>query len=256
VKRRFGFTLIELLVVISIIALLMAVLMPALQEAREQGKRAVCLSNLKQLSLAWMMYADDNQGRIVNGMTSLKLVDGGKEEPWIYWPIDAPTVIKTQEQQIDLIKQGALFKYCQDVKVYRCPVARRGRMRTYSIVDSMNGYEGTLIPGSKEHQVKNLLQIRSPATRVVFVDDIWMDWCSWSLFYDRESWFNPPPARHSGGTTWGFADGHSEYWKWKDPRTLEYSWDWVITSPYQPGNEDLHRTQRAVWGELGYKPSR
>jgi len=62
-----GFTLIELLVVIAIIAVLMAILMPALNRAREQGKRAACLSNLKQMTLSWIMYADDNDDRIVNG---------------------------------------------------------------------------------------------------------------------------------------------------------------------------------------------
>src|SRR5512139_987427 len=62
-----GFTLIELLVVIAVIAILMAILMPALNRAREQGRRAGCLSNLKNLTLAWIMYADDNEDKLVNG---------------------------------------------------------------------------------------------------------------------------------------------------------------------------------------------
>ena len=66
-KRYNGFTLIELLVVIAVIAVLMAILMPVLNRAREQGKRSACLSNLKQLRLAWTMYADDNDGKILNG---------------------------------------------------------------------------------------------------------------------------------------------------------------------------------------------
>ena len=66
-RSEAGFTLVELLVVIAIIALLMAVLLPALNKAREHGKRAVCLSNLKQLTLAWLNYASANNDKIVNG---------------------------------------------------------------------------------------------------------------------------------------------------------------------------------------------
>ncbi len=69
-KRSKGFTLIELLVVIAIIAILMAILMPALNRAREQGKRAACLNNLRQLQLAWIAYAGDNDDRIINGEAS------------------------------------------------------------------------------------------------------------------------------------------------------------------------------------------
>ena len=64
-----AFTLIELLVVIAIIALLMAILIPVLHRAREQGARAACLSNLRQLTLAWLLYAEDNDTKIVNGST-------------------------------------------------------------------------------------------------------------------------------------------------------------------------------------------
>lgn len=67
--RDRGFTLIELLVVIAVIAVLMAILMPALHRAREQGQRAACLSNLKQLTVAWVLYADENDDKIVHGPT-------------------------------------------------------------------------------------------------------------------------------------------------------------------------------------------
>ena len=87
-RTRKAFTLIELLVVIAIIAILMAVLMPALNRAREGGKRAACLSNLKQLALAWNMYADENDDRLVNGATGFSNAnqswgDHRKELSWI-----------------------------------------------------------------------------------------------------------------------------------------------------------------------------
>src|SRR5210317_1700537 len=76
-NKHGGFTLIELLVVIAIIAILMAILMPALNRVREQGKRMVCLGNLKQMGLAWIMYADENDGKLVNGAIGFSDQDTG-----------------------------------------------------------------------------------------------------------------------------------------------------------------------------------
>jgi len=81
-RRKIGFTLIELLVVIAIIAVLMAILMPALNRVREQGKRSTCLSNLKQLTLAWIMYADENDDNLVNGDTGEYSIHQN-ETPWV-----------------------------------------------------------------------------------------------------------------------------------------------------------------------------
>ena len=75
---------------------------------------------------------------------------------------------------------------------------------------------------------------------------------TWGVLYSEEGWIDPPPKLHNNGTTFGYADGHSEYRKWKDPRTPETTWD--DRNVPQPGNEDLHEVQRAVWGGLGYKP--
>ncbi|MHC4705150.1 MAG: type II secretion system protein [Planctomycetota bacterium] len=75
--KQKGFTLIELLVVIAIIAILMAILMPALNRVREQGKRIVCESNLKTLTLSWIMYADENDGKIANGAGGFHYVRSG-----------------------------------------------------------------------------------------------------------------------------------------------------------------------------------
>jgi prepilin-type N-terminal cleavage/methylation domain-containing protein/prepilin-type processing-associated H-X9-DG protein len=245
-----GFTLIELLVVIAIIAILMAILMPVLHKAREQGKRAVCLHNLEQLTIAWIMYADDNEDKIVNGNTG---VGSDCHDPydetkrcWVCWPES-----DSQKDKIKAIKDGLLFSYCPNVKLYKCPTGIRGEMRTYSIVDAMNG--APVIPGTKGLVIKNRMKIRRPGERFVFVDEGRTTPVSWTVYYDRESWWDPVPIRHGNGTNFSFADGHSEYWKWRDKRTIKFGR--VPVENPQPGNEDLHKVQKAAWGRLGYTPS-
>ena len=245
-----GFTLIELLVVIAIIALLMAILIPALNRAREQGKRAACLHNLKGLVLAWIMYTDDNDGRLVRG-------NAGNDDGWVRrigtLPIEEPI-----EEQLDAIRNGLLFEYAKMAKLYRCPVAKRNEMRTYSTVHSMNGAKFT---GSGD-VYKKLSEIRRPGERLVFLDDYGEDWdACWAVWYTQPSWWNPIPMRHHGGTTLAFAEGHCEWWGWRDQRTIDYGNEpWAVSeSPggvakLQPGNVDLMKLQKAAWGTLGYEP--
>jgi len=266
-KVRTGFTLIELLVVIAIIAILMAILIPALNRVREQGKRAVCLSNVKQLGLAWVLYADDNDDRIVNGNTGApgQSPIPHDEDGWVHWAGYSDET--TEENQVGAIKAGALFSYVKTEKMYKCPTGLRGEMRTYAIVDSMNGW-----PSPGNPQIKRRIQLIHPGDRAVFLDEGWVTFASWSVPYDREAWWgstvttpgilagdnrhkDPPPVRHGNGTTFSFGDGHSEYWKWQDKRTIDYGMMKVGANPSQPGNPDLHRVQRAVWGGLGYTPT-
>ena len=259
-----GFTLIELWVVIAVIAVLMAILMPALAKAREQGKRAVCLVNLRQLNLAWTLYADDNANRIVNANTGRpgESPIPSNEDGWVHW---AGYSDQTSDQaQVQAIKEGALFRYIKNQRLYECPSGFRGEMRTYAIVDGMNGWPGTA------PTVKNRMKIARPSERVVFIDEGWVTFASWSVPYDRESWWGAtavaggilanrnsdcPPVRHGQGTAFSYADGRSEYWKWRDPRTIAYGLMTAGSNPVQPGNVDLHRVQQAVWGKLGYAPT-
>ena len=239
--KRKAFTLVELLVVIAIIAILMAILMPVLKRAKEQAKRAVCLNNLRQLTLAWIIYADENDDKIVGA-------NPGRDDAWV---------------RIWDPRSGLLYRYCPDVKLYKCPTGIRGEVVTYAIVDAMNGYDA--MPGTADQMIKSKDRIRRSGERLVFLDEGWLSPNSWTVWYDKEWWWDQITARHGDGTNFSFADGHSEYWKWKDPRTIEIARmdydDWQSTGrhsddlAFSPGNPDLHRVQKAAWGKLGYTPT-
>jgi prepilin-type N-terminal cleavage/methylation domain-containing protein/prepilin-type processing-associated H-X9-DG protein len=259
---RRAFTLIELLVVIAIIGLLMAILMPALQRAPEQGRRVVCLSNRRELTRAWIMYGDDNDGKIVNGM-------GGEDRPderaWVNrcWASDYGAGGQMPEdQQRQAIRDGALFPYRVEEELYCCPTGYRGEMVTYAVMDSMNGKPRT---GTKEPGVwvKNRADMPHPPRRAVLIDEGWVTPDSFAVHYTQESWWDDPSVRHGDGTTLSFADGHVEYWKWRGTDTIKMGRDRERGHPgngYSPstpeGFADLYKVQRATWGRLGYTPSR
>ena len=247
--RSKAFTLIELLVVIAIIALLMSILMPSLKLAKEQGQRTLCLFNVKSLTLAWMLYAQENDEKIPPGWTS----DGG----WIRAvsghysnPEDA-----SPELQLEALETGVLFPYMETTKVYRCPIAMKNELRTYSLTHAMNGFAGSPI-------VTKITQINSPGNRIVFLDDYIYDWDACWMIENApaERWWNITPIRHgSGGNVFSFADGHSKFWKWKDQRTIdlaercnEDNLNGIKNAGYNEehlGNVDLLRVQKAVWGK-------
>jgi prepilin-type N-terminal cleavage/methylation domain-containing protein/prepilin-type processing-associated H-X9-DG protein len=259
-KRR-AFTLIELLTVITIIAVLIAILLPSLQRAREQGKRVACLNNLRELTLAWIMYTDDNDGRIVNGMGG---IDRPKEKAWVgkCWASDYGTGGQLLEaEQLKAIREGSLFPYCKNEKLYRCPTGYQGEMLTYAVMDSMNGMprEGTEKMGI---WIQNRMNIPEPINRAVFIDEGWVTPDSFAVHYTQEKWWDDPPVRHGDGTTLSFADGHEEYWKWKGVDTIKMGRDRERGHPgnnYSPqtpqGFWDLYEMQKSTWGDLGYTPS-
>jgi prepilin-type N-terminal cleavage/methylation domain-containing protein len=248
-----GFTLVELLVVIAIIALLMAVLMPALSRAREQGKRVVCLYYQRQMTSAWLMYADDFSDKIVCGDANEYWIQGAylpggvhyNEIPWCYDDWATTDINKRKE----LMQRGALYKYVKNVKAYKCPRAEAIETRSFSIVDSMNGY----VPGGMDTGailIKNRQQIKKAYERIVFADDGGAEgqtMGAWSIFVNTASWWDPPAARRGDGITYSFADAHAEYKKWKNPSTLDFAKRKVGGAVAVP-RDDLRWAQKGVWG--------
>ncbi|GAF81772.1 unnamed protein product, partial [marine sediment metagenome] len=178
------------------------------------------------------------------------------EIPWVEQDWASGTVRKSVPEQKIAIMNGALFPYAKNVKLYRCPVAFAGEVRTYSVVDAMNAdnYNGGPM-------LKMRAEIKRAGERCVFVDDSGATPVGgWSIYYKRPSWRDEPPLRHGNGANWAFADGHSEYWKWKNPdtRTFNSSNDGagdVWKAVDRPGDVDIYRAQKAAWGKLGYTPT-
>lgn len=287
-RKTRAFTLIELLVVIAIIAILMAVLMPALKRAKEQGKRAVCLSNLKQLQLAWSMYADENDDKVVNGEAyggqdgTAPIPTGGHHKGEQWWTGDDirdfwAGTSHPPELQKRAIRAGALWPYTKKEELYRCPTGVSGEMRTYTITDAINGLyrAGTRNASSNTGVrvgrtvlwVKKRTDIVSPgpAQRIVFLDEGRITPDSYATHYQTESWWDPPFVRHGDGTNVSFADGHADYWKFMGAKTLETGKLAAVSGldahplhQMRPESDDdfqdLYRMQKAVWGALGYSP--
>jgi len=292
-RKTKAFTLIELLVVIAIIAVLMAILMPALNRVKEQGKRAACLGSLKQLALCWIMYADDNDGKIVNGeaygtgngtapIPSLSSATHPGEQWWTGGDCASGYMAGDQlpqQMQLRAIQAGALYSYTKNVNLYRCPTGMRGEMRTYTITDAMNGLrrDGTYrAAGAREVGQRNgrtVLWIKrreeivvpGPAQRIVFLDEGRITPDSYATHYVNERWWDPPFVRHGDGTNVSYADGHADYWKYRGLKTLETG-KLAAVSGYNASGlhqmvpvseedfQDLYRMQKAVWGALGYSP--
>jgi len=235
-NSRRGFTLIELLVVIAIIAILAALLLPALSLGKENARRAVCLNNQKQLDLAWQMYADEHKGQMASNDWDLRF-GNVPESPTNSWVMGDAGL----DADPATITGGTIYPYVRSIQVYRCPANRSlvlgtsiPILRTYSLSCYMGGppADTTEFGLQPLHQTG---QIRNPTKALTFVeeDDASIDDGHFLYSATVNNWYNIPSWAHRNGTTLVFADGHGEYWRWQSarPMTTYFTSGSALTDP-------------------------
>jgi prepilin-type processing-associated H-X9-DG protein/prepilin-type N-terminal cleavage/methylation domain-containing protein len=270
-KSPSGFTLVELLVVMGIIALLISMLLPSLNRARASARSVACLSNLRQLTFAYMMYANENQGSLLSPTTTTlpSSVFAGFPRANV-WDLTYASWVTNYGQTEADIQGGALWKYILSVNVYRC----EENPRTYSIGGDGGtemGYAINAWLADPNLEFNNwdisygrriphkLSQIGKSADAFVFAE-LWDKVNPGTAFtgfvvpplFDSFDRGGLPVTYHSGGANFSFADGHAEHWKWDDARTLtmDRTYSRAIPPPAMPNNPDLKRLQAACspWG--------
>jgi len=265
--RLRAFTLVELLVVIALIAILAGLLLPGLAQARRRAQGVACLSNLRQLTLAWHLYALDDQGRLSPsvaapggiGVQGISAWTAG----WISWdPPMTPPFENTDITNRSLLTapgSGRLGLYLPSPDVFRCPADRsratrngRGaqRARSYSMNLAIGtpGYTGFLNERIIHFYREGDLALHGPSSLFVFIDEheFTLGATAFEMaehFYPTNAvWADLPASRHGQQGALGFADGHGEMHRWLDPGTnpdtrpyrhsrvtfpAEHSRDWI-----------------------------
>jgi type II secretory pathway pseudopilin PulG len=214
--------MVELLLVIAIIAILAALLLPALSAAKEQSRRATCINNLKQLALSSQMYTADNDGRLVENTPLTQ----SSSNLWVMGNMKVATDATNQS----IIRQGKFFPYASQLPVYWCPSdpSRSNgvpRVRSYS----MNGWLGSRYMETTYHLEGYRTFVRDTELAAAGPAGIWtlideheasIDDAWFLVTMDDSAPFASYPAnRHERAYVWNFADGHAETQKLHDPTT-------------------------------------
>ena len=230
ILKRSAFTLIELLIVIAIIGILASMLLPALAKAKQKALGMSCMSNSRQLALAWQSYALDNQDRVVLNpdvhvaSSSPGWAPGSLD--WLLSPDNTNTVALSQSRSLLWPHTG------QSIEIYRCPADRflsplqrkagwNSRVRSYSMNAGLgNLWDDPWVP--KPTRTMAAIINPAPCDRWVFVDEhadtVNDGYFALAPFFD--SWIDLPASYHNGACGFAFADGHSAIKKWRSRSTV------------------------------------
>ena len=224
-----AFTLIELLVVIAVIAILAAILLPALATAKLKATMAGCLSNQKQISLVWVMYADENQDLMLPTANGPDNYIGGGYYVAMSLPPGMDTVT-AENLTLQQMATSPLAKYVQNMAVFHCPGDTRYKYRrvgfgwAYGSYSKANGMSGTDLASSGGQQLvyRRLSQARPADEAMVFIEEAdsrGYNESEWVMGSD--SWIDTFAIFHGQTSTFSFADGHAEFHKWTDAATIQ-----------------------------------
>lgn len=220
-----AFTMVELLVVIAVIAILAALLLPALSRSRLRAESTQCSSNLKQLGWAWTMYADENSDALVNNHGVPETLS--RRQNWVNNVQDWES--SDENTNLTLLTSGKLARYLsQSVGVFKCPSDREPapngpHIRSMSM-NALVGDPGELTNRFNPSYVQFFRKsaISRPAGIFVFLDEQ-ADTLNDGFFVntlDEPFWGNLPGSYHGGAVSLAFADGHNETHKWGVPGTI------------------------------------
>jgi prepilin-type N-terminal cleavage/methylation domain-containing protein len=220
-----AFTLIEILIVITIIAILAALLLPALMTAKEKGQRVVCLKNLQQLAGASQMYSADNDGTLPDN-SPIGMAGTQRTNAWVQGNMKLPTEA-TDER---FIRQSKLFPYANDPRLFHCPgdsskTDGLDRVRSYA----MNSWMGTRYMETYSDAKGYRTFVREQELARAGTAALWvmMDEHETTLddgFFmvtmdDTRPFVSFPGARHGHGYSLNFADAHVDFQKLRDPNS-------------------------------------